>query len=87
MNNKDIAIIFKALGDESRLEIVYLLKGGELCGCDLLENFKITQPTLSYHMKILTDSGLVIGKKNGSRIRYRINNEKLKYIKRFFVNL
>ena len=87
LNNKDIAMIFKALGDETRLEIVSLLKDGELCACNLLENFNITQPTLSYHMKILTDSGIVIGEKNGAWMRYSINGDKLKFVKIFFENL
>ena len=45
-----------------------LTESDELCACKILENFNITQPTLSYHMRILTDSGLVVGNKDGSWI-------------------
>lgn len=69
------APIFKALGDETRLRIVEMLSCGELCACDILESFQITQPTLSYHMKILTECGLVRCRKDGSWMRYSNNTE------------
>lgn len=72
--------IFKALADETRLRIIQMLSGGELCACDILEAFNITQPTLSYHMKILTECGLVKGVKDGSWMKYTINNERLMMI-------
>lgn len=59
MNTMDIAVICKALGDSNRLHIVQMLSDGEKCGCRLLEAFEITQPTLSQHMKILYECGLV----------------------------
>lgn len=72
------SLIFKALSDETRLKIVDMLSCGELCACDILNCVDISQSTLSYHMKILTDSGLVLGRKDGSWIRYSINhNNKL----------
>lgn len=49
----------KALSDPTRLKIVEMLGGGKLCACKILDNFSMTQPTLSYHMKILADCGLV----------------------------
>ena len=66
--------LLKALADETRLKIVDLLTCGEMCACQLLENFDITQPTLSYHMKILCDSGIVKGRRNGTWMYYS-NNE------------
>ena len=69
----DYALIFKALSDETRLKIVEMLSCGEMCACSILESFKITQPTLSYHIKILTDSGLINGRKEGQWMRYSIN--------------
>ena len=59
MNTIDVAVICKALGDSNRLQIVQMLSDGEKCGCKLLEAFQITQPTLSHHMKILCECGLV----------------------------
>ena len=65
MNKIDVALICKALSDSNRLEIVQMLSEGEKCGCKLLERFEITQPTLSHHMKILVESGMVNDRKEG----------------------
>lgn len=67
------AAIMKALGDETRVRIFDMLQIGEICACNLLEEFSITQPTLSYHMKILCDSGLVKGRKDGIWMKYSID--------------
>lgn len=80
----DYVLLLKALGDETRLKIFHLLSKGELCACNLLEEFQITQPTLSYHMKILCDSGLVNGRKDGIWMRYSINEETLKLLLELF---
>ena len=77
----DYALIFKSLADETRLKIIEMLSNEELCACKILENFKITQPTLSYHMKILCDSGLVNSRREGAWMRYTINAECLESIK------
>lgn len=73
--------IFKALADETRLKIVEMLSCGEMCACDILEYFKITQPTLSYHMKVLTECGLVKSRKDGSWMKYSNNEELVSSIK------
>lgn len=73
MNNKDLVLYFKAISDETRLSILEMLTKEQLCACHILEEFDITQPTLSYHMKILVDTGLVIGVKDGNWTRYSIN--------------
>lgn len=65
--------IFKALADETRLKIIDMLSSGEMCACKILEAFNITQPTLSYHMKILIESGLVRGVRDGAWMRYSLN--------------
>ena len=75
LSNCDSAMIFKALADETRLKIISLVSGTELCACDILEEFEISQPTLSYHMKILTDSGLINARKDGAWMRYTLNTE------------
>ncbi|MFZ2538990.1 MAG: metalloregulator ArsR/SmtB family transcription factor [Oscillospiraceae bacterium] len=75
MSYADYVLIFKALADETRLKIVSMLSEGELCACKILESFSITQPTLSYHMKILCDSGLVESKRDGAWLRYSLNSE------------
>lgn len=71
----DSALIFKAMSDETRLKIIEMLCCDELCACDILEEFAFTQPTLSYHMKILTESGLVNARKDGAWTRYTLNLE------------
>ena len=80
----EYAPIFKALGDETRLKIIEILSCGEICACEILESFHITQPTLSYHMKILTDCGLVKSRKDGSWIRYSNNLVLVTAIKQFW---
>ena len=65
----------KALTDENRLAIMTALQHGEKCGCDLLEELNITQSTLSHHMKILADSGLVDYYKEGNGCITQISAE------------
>lgn len=72
---KKYALMMKALGDESRIKIFDMLSQGELCACKVLEAFDMTQPTLSYHMKILCDSGLVNGRRDGIWMKYTINSQ------------
>ena len=85
--NKDYAIIFKALGDSTRLKIIEMLSCGELCACDILEAFQITQPTLSYHMKTLTESGLVVSRKEGAWTKYSNNEQLLESVKLFWEHI
>ena len=66
MDEKRIAIIFKAFCDENRIRIIKLLRSGEKCACKLLEEINVTQPTLSHHMKILCDAEIVVGRKEGN---------------------
>lgn len=65
--------IFKALGDDIRLQIVLMLTKGEMCACKILERFEITQPTLSHHMKILCSCGLVKVRKEGKWSYYSLS--------------
>ena len=69
------ARIFKAFCDEKRLTILEMLQSGEKCACVLLERFDISQPTLSHHMKILVDSGIVVARKEGKWTYYSISAE------------
>ncbi|WP_010244152.1 ArsR/SmtB family transcription factor [Acetivibrio cellulolyticus] len=75
------ANLFKALSDPNRLMIVDMLAKGELCACKILDEMKITQPTLSHHMKILCESGLVNGRRDGIWMRYSINRKGLEAVK------
>lgn len=73
INHLDNTKIFKAFCDETRLSILELLKSGEKCACKLLEEIEIGQSTLSHHMKILCDSGIVTARKEGKWSYYSIN--------------
>ena len=87
VSHTDYALLLKALGDETRIKIFHMLSHGELCACNLLEEFHITQPTLSYHMKILCESGLVNGRKDGIWMKYSINQESLQLLKDLFIDI
>lgn len=78
------AKIFKVLSDPKRLEILDLLVSGEMCACKILERFPITQPTLSHDMKLLCDSGIVAGRKEGKWMYYSLAKEGIAELKQFF---
>lgn len=75
MDEQRTALIFKAFCDENRIRILKMLRSGEKCACRLLEALAVTQPTLSHHMKILCDSGIVAGSKEGKWMHYSISAE------------
>ena len=74
-SERETVIIAKALADENRLRILELLQGGEKCACILLEDLNVTQPTLSHHMKILCDAGIVTGRKEGKWVYYSLDEK------------
>lgn len=69
------AKVFKAFDDINRLQILEMLRESEKCACVLLEDLQISQSTLSHHMKILCDSGIVTGRKEGKWTYYSISKE------------
>lgn len=75
LSNKKTAELFKALSDENRVKILKLLQSGEMCACHLNEEITVTQPTMSHHMRILCDSGIVIGRKEGKWMYYSISQK------------
>lgn len=81
---KRTAVIFKAFCDENRIKILQLLSDGEKCACKLLEEMNITQPTLSHHMKILCDSGIVEGRKEGKWMYYSISKDGTEHARKCF---
>ena len=70
-----VSLICKALSDPNRLRIIQQLTCGEQCGCELLEQMQITQPTLSHHMKTLEDCGLVSSRRKGKWSHYSLNDD------------
>nr|WP_297935376.1 metalloregulator ArsR/SmtB family transcription factor [uncultured Blautia sp.] len=81
MTREDVTLICKAMSDANRLRIIEMLTGGEKCGCDLLEELQVTQPTLSHHMKVLADCGLVTSYKEGKWQHYSINCDRFREFK------
>lgn len=69
------ATIFKALGDENRWRILETLKEGERCACVLLTRMQISQSTLSHHMKVLCDAGLITSRRDGKWTHYSLRPE------------
>ncbi|MCQ2593625.1 MAG: metalloregulator ArsR/SmtB family transcription factor [Treponema sp.] len=84
MTDEKISEICRALGDSNRLKIIKLLTDGEQCAQKLLEEFQITQPTLSHHMKILENTGLVSVRKEGKWSYYSIHCCMFKEFKSYF---
>lgn len=72
-NYQENAKVFKALCDPKRLAILEQLRSGEKCACVLQEPMDLTQSGLSYHMKILCDSGLVVSRQEGKWTHYRLS--------------
>lgn len=83
-NYNQYVLLMKALSDETRIKIVDMLTLCELCACNILEEFNITQPTLSYHMKILSESGLVRGRRDGVWMKYSVNRDNLNIVRELF---
>ncbi len=76
--------VFKALGDTRRAMIVDMLSCGELCACMILEKFEMSQSTLSHHMKLLCECGLVKGRNEGKWTYYSLDEETISKTKQFF---
>jgi len=74
-NHGEVAKVFKAFCDETRLMVLGLLQTGEKCACDLLEAVEVGQSTLSHHMKILVESGIVSTRKDGKWTYYSISEQ------------
>jgi ArsR family transcriptional regulator, arsenate/arsenite/antimonite-responsive transcriptional repressor len=70
-----LALVFKALGDPVRLRLVSLIgarEGGEVCVCDLTSAFELSQPTISHHLKVLREAGLIDSERRGTWVYYRL---------------
>src|SRR5712691_32668 len=71
----ELAQVFKALGDPVRLRLVSLIgahQGGEVCVCDLSTAFDLTQPTISHHLKVLREAGIITSERRGTWVYYRL---------------
>lgn len=76
----DLARVFKALGDPVRLRLLSLIAshgGGEACVCDLTGAFDLTGPTISHHLKVLREAGVIDGERRGTWVYYRVRPQTL----------
>ncbi len=74
---KEILSVFKALSDETRLRILKLLEGGELCVCDIVAALETSQPRASFHLAALKEAGLIRDRKDGRWTHYRLEDSDL----------
>ncbi len=77
----ELSRVFKAMGDPVRLRLLSLIashEGGEACVCDLTGVFDLTGPTISHHLKVLREAGLISGERRGTWIYYRVLPEALR---------
>ncbi len=81
------ARVFKAFCDEKRLAILELLRSGEKCACVLIDQMDIGQSSLSYHMKILCESGIVESRQEGKWTHYRLSSSGSKYAAELLLKL
>ena len=71
---KDFIKVMKALSDKSRVKMVKMLQHRELCVCEIQAGLGLAQPTVSKHLKILEDAGLVLSRKEGLWVNYSLNH-------------
>jgi ArsR family transcriptional regulator len=82
---QDLAALFKALADPTRVAIVNrLARGDECCVCDLTGVFELSQPTVSHHLRILRDAGLVEAERRGTWAYYRLLPEAMERLRQIF---
>jgi ArsR family transcriptional regulator, arsenate/arsenite/antimonite-responsive transcriptional repressor len=77
----ELSRVFKAMGDPVRLRLLSLIAshdGGEACVCDLTGVFDLTGPTISHHLKVLREAGLISGERRGTWVYYRVLPEALR---------
>ena len=86
-SDAEYVTLFKALADETRLKIVKMLVQEGKCPCHILKEFNITQPTLSYHTKILTEAGIIEATRKGAQVLCRVNGEKINQIQELLSEL
>src|SRR3954453_6679059 len=76
----DLSRLFKAMADPVRLRLLSLIAshaGGEACVCDLTDAFELTAPTISHHLKVLREAGLITGERRGTWVYYRVRPDLL----------
>jgi ArsR family transcriptional regulator len=80
-------LLLKAMADETRARILHILTCGELCACELLDYFDLTQPTLSHHLGVLVEAGLVKARTEGKWTHYSLSAETFEFLDCFIKDL
>jgi ArsR family transcriptional regulator len=73
---QDMAKVFKALASPARLQLVGLLGKGDACVCDLVDEVGLSQPTVSHHLRVLAEAGLVTSSREGTWVWYSLVSER-----------
>lgn len=76
--------VFKALSDPTRRKILYMLKEKEMCAGDISDIFDISKPSISHHLNILTQAGLVLREKKGQNVYYSLNTTVFQEVLQWF---
>jgi ArsR family transcriptional regulator len=84
---QDAATWFRALGDETRLQIIDRLSEGEQCVCDLTDLLETKQSLLSFHLKTLKDAGILTDRRDGRWVYYALNPDALAFLEQFLGTL
>jgi len=90
MNRKqkdNLLQIFKALGDDTRLDIVMLLATGEKCVCEIFKKLKLPQNLVSHHLGILRESNLIINRKEGKWVHYSLNRTNIEKLQKALIRI
>lgn len=87
MDNKQYALVFKALGDENRIQMVLMLSQKELCARQFYEKLGISQAMVSHHLRILREAKIIKGRKAGKGIYYSLNKDMIAEMLLFLISL
>jgi len=87
INNEQFIGVMESLSDPIRINILELMMNGEICVCDIVKVTGLSQSKISYHIKILKDSGLVSDRQEGRWVYYKLDLEVLTDIKNWMGNL
>ncbi len=82
-----VSSLLKAVADPTRLRLLSLIgscEAGEMCVCDLTEPLDLSQPTISHHLKVLTDAGILTREKRGTWAYYRIQQDAMRALRNAF---
>ncbi|MDQ6875607.1 MAG: metalloregulator ArsR/SmtB family transcription factor [Actinomycetota bacterium] len=83
----DLAGVLKALADPVRLRLLSLIAshaGGEACVCELTDDFDVSQPTISHHLKVLREAGLLTCERRASWVYYQVVSERIALLAKLF---